>query len=166
MARPQPLAEFIDGCLGSTLAAQGFAASDVVTAWPEIVGERLAAHTEPLRIEWPRGARSIAGERPEPATLVVRVAGAFALELQHSAPIVLERVNMYFGWRCVGRLVLRQGPIRPRGATKPKRATPDAGQAARVRATVAGVADDRLRDALTRLGDAVVSEENVGPTKA
>ena len=55
--------------------------------------------------------------RPEPATLIVRVESAFALELQHLAPLVIERVNAHYGWRCVGRLVLKQGPVpRPRPA--------------------------------------------------
>jgi hypothetical protein len=115
MARAKPVAEYIDRCLGPALAAQGFAASDIIAAWPEIIGERLALHTEPLRIVWPRSVRD---DRGEPATLVVRVTGAFALELQHSAPVVIERINTYFGWRCIGRLSLRQGPV-PRRAGRP-----------------------------------------------
>ena len=43
---------------------------------------------------------------------MIRVEGAFALELQHLAPIVIERVNTYYGWRCIGKLVLKQGPVR------------------------------------------------------
>src|SRR5688500_6007804 len=45
MARPKPLADLIDACLGPALAAQGFAASDVIVAWADIVGERLAGFT-------------------------------------------------------------------------------------------------------------------------
>src|SRR5690349_5642422 len=87
MARPRPLADFIDSCLGPSLAAQGFAAADILLSWSEIVGERLAAVSQPLRVEWPR-RRPFQGEgRPDPASLVVRVEGAFALELQHLAPI-------------------------------------------------------------------------------
>ena len=83
----KPLADFVDACLGPALAAQGFAASDVIVAWPDIVGERLAAFTQPLKIEWKRRPRSADPDaRPEPATLVVRVESAFALEMQHLAP--------------------------------------------------------------------------------
>jgi hypothetical protein len=35
------LADLVDACLAPALAAQGFAAADVVVAWPDIVGERL-----------------------------------------------------------------------------------------------------------------------------
>ena len=100
-------------CLGPSLARQGFATSDVIVAWPEIVGERLAAFTQPLKIEWKRKSPDADPEaRPEPAVLVVRVESAFALEMQHLAPVVIERVNTHYGWRCIGRLVLKQGPVR------------------------------------------------------
>src|SRR5918997_4171912 len=112
MARPKPLADLMDACLGPALAAQGFAASDVIAAWADIVGARLAGFTQPIRIDWPRGAARDRDTRPEPATLVVRVEGAFALEMQHLAPVIIERVNAHYGWRCIGRLVLKQGPVK------------------------------------------------------
>ena len=121
MARPKPLADFIDSCLGPALRAQGFAAADVITAWPEIAGERLATFSRPVRLEWPRRGRPDPDARPEPAALIVRVESAFALELQHLAPLLIERINAHYGWRCVGRLVLKQGPV-PR--PKPARPAP------------------------------------------
>ena len=162
MRRPRPvarpLADLIDVCLGPTLAAQGFAAADVITAWPEIVGERLAAFTQPLRIDWPRGAGARDRDvRPEPATLVVRVESAFALEMQHLAPIVIERVNAHYGWRCIGRLVLKQGPVRR--ASHGAAPAPVLSDEARRRVTkaTADVGEDALRGALERLGQAVMS---------
>ena len=45
----------------------------LITAWPEIVGSRLATVTQPQRIEWKRRTLPADPEkRPEPATLVVR----------------------------------------------------------------------------------------------
>jgi hypothetical protein len=154
----------IDVCLGPSLAAQGFAASDVIIAWPEIVGERLASFTQPMKIEWKRKAAHLDPEtRPEPATLVVRVESAFALEMQHLAPIVVERVNAHYGWRCIGRLVLKQGPVRrPEPAAKPV-FTLSAAERRRVDAAVAPIAEDNLRAALDRLGQAVVGTKTPAP---
>jgi hypothetical protein len=160
MAKPKSVSELLDSCLGPALAAQGFAAADVVVAWPEIVGDRLARFSQPLRIDWPRGARARGrDERPEPATLVVRVEGAFAIELQHLAPVVIERVNAYYGWRCIGRLVLKQGPVRRRaaGVAPPDDPLP-ADAAARIAAATGGIAAEDLRDALARLGEAVARD--------
>ncbi len=112
MARPKPLADLLDICLGPALAAQGFASADILAAWPDIVGPRLAAACRPVRIEWSRRGLRDRDERPQPALLVVRVEGAFALELQHVAPLLIERINAYYGWRCIGRIVLKQGPVR------------------------------------------------------
>ena len=154
MRRPRPLADLVETCLGPTLAAQGFAASDVIAAWPEIVGERLAAFTQPMKMEWKRrGAGAAPAARPEPATLVVRVEGAFALEMQHLAPVVMERVNAHYGWRCVGRIVLKQGPVR-REAPARRRAPAAEADRRRVGAAVEPIADEALKAALDRLGQA------------
>jgi hypothetical protein len=160
MRKPRPLADLLGACLGPALRAQGFAAADVILAWPDIVGDRLAAFTQPVKLEWKRKAPGReSGARPDPGTLVVRVEGAFALEMQHLAPQVVERVNAHYGWRCVGKLVLKQGPVRRLPA--PRRPARPLSEAERVRvdSALAPIAEDRLRDALSRLGRAVLAQE-------
>jgi hypothetical protein len=165
--RPKPLADFIDSCLGPSLARQGFAASDVIVAWPDIVGQRLASFTQPLKMEWKRkGPNADPEARPEPATLVVRVEGAFALELQHLAPVVIERVNAYYGWRCLGRLQLRQGPVRRPEPKRPAVIAVSEADRRKVEAAVESIAEDHLKAALERLGQAVIgSRRRAAPTK-
>ena len=165
MRKPRPLADLLGACLGPALRAQGFAAADVILAWPDIVGERLAAFTQPVKLEWKRKAAGRdSGARPDPGTLVVRVEGAFALEMQHLAPQVVERVNAHYGWRCVGKLVLKQGPVRRLPA--PRRPARPLSEAERVRvdSALAPIAEDRLRDALGRLGRAVLTQD-AGPSR-
>jgi hypothetical protein len=158
--RPRPLAELIDECLAPALAAQGFAASDIVVGWPEIVGDRLAARSEPVKMEWPRRPKHTGPDEPsEPATLVVRCESAFALELQHMVPVLIERVNARYGWRCVGRILLRQGPVhRIAREPRPTELDPSAIDAARGR--VGSVEDAGLREALVRLGAGIIREES------
>jgi len=151
---PKPLADLLDGALAPALAAQGFAGRAVLACWPEIVGERLAQRSRPLRIDWPR-RRGAPGEAADPATLVVRVESAFALDLQQSGPLVLERVNTHLGWRAVGRMVLKQGPVEIAARRRPGAAAPDPARSAAVARQVAGVADPGLRAALQRLGEAL-----------
>lgn len=172
MARPKPLADLVDACLGRALASQGFAASDIVVAWPEIAGERLATVSQPVKIEWPRRAPQYEPEaRPAPATLVLRVESAFAIEAQHLTPILIERVNAHYGWRCIGRVVLKQGPVLRRKAREPKPAL-SREEEARVRAVTDGVSEEPLRAALNRLGAAVAQDaanqglsEDVSPAR-
>ncbi|MGY2052444.1 DUF721 domain-containing protein [Methylobacterium sp. JK268] len=160
MARPKPLSELIERSLGPVFAAQGFASTDILASWPEIVGERLAGFCQPEKFEWPRrrGARG-SDAKPAPGTLVVRVEGAFALELQHLAPLVIERINRHYGFACVGRLTLRQDRILRGGrgrAAAPKPAL-DPARRGEVARAVSAIGEDRLRDALDRLGIAVMT---------
>jgi hypothetical protein len=155
--KARPLADFLDVCLSPSLAAQGFATSDIIVAWPDIVGERLAAFTQPLKIEWKRKSPHADPEaRAEPATLVIRVESAFALELQHMAPIIIDRVNTYYGWRCIGKLVLKQGPVQR--VVKKRSASPQltAADRAKVSAVLEPIEEEGLKAALDRLGQAVV----------
>jgi hypothetical protein len=147
---PRPLADLVGRCLGDVFARQGFASGELVTHWPEIVGEEIAAHAEPLKLQWPRGDPDTA----EAATLVLRVEGPAAIEIQHLAPVILERVNRFLGWRAVDRLALRQAPL-ARRADRPAPSRPDAEAAARVAAGLSDIGDADLRAALARLGAAV-----------
>jgi hypothetical protein len=112
--RATPLADLVGRCVREAFSRQGFAAVDIITHWEDIVGPELARRSEPLRLYWPRR------EDPDSiGTLAVRVEGAYAIELQHLAPVVIERVNRYFGWRCVGRIAIRQGPVTQRHLPPP-----------------------------------------------
>ncbi|MCJ2133508.1 DciA family protein [Methylobacterium sp. J-026] len=155
MARVKPLAELIEGCIGPAFAAQGFASTDILAAWPEIVGERLARYCRPSKLEWPKRRRT-GSEAPDSGTLVVRVEGVFAIELQHLAPVVIQRINAHYGWACVSRIVLQQDRVGRGGRTAP-RAHVDPARAVEVQKAVAGIADDKLRAALDRLGTAAVA---------
>ena len=137
------------------LARQGFSEADLILHWDDVVGEPLASGSRPIKLQWP--PRPPAGQidgQARPATLVVRVEGAFALELQHRADQVLARINAHLGWRCVGKLALRQGPVE-RPAKAPRRKVPSAAAVAAASDAVTGIADDALREALVRLGSQV-----------
>ncbi len=137
--------------MAEAFAQQGFAAAELVTRWADIVGAEVAAHAEPLKIQWPR---QTSGRESEPGTLVLRVEGPHALEIQHMSGAILERVNRFFGWRAIGRLALRQAPL-ARRAPQRRRFTPDTAAAAKVAASLPDFADSDLRAALGRLGAAV-----------
>ncbi len=146
----KPLRDLVGKVVGDTFKRQGFASAELVTRWAEIVGADVAAHSEPIKIQWTRPAD---GEAREPGTLVLRVDGPAAIEIQHLSNVICERVNSFFGWRAVARIALRQAPLR-RGERKAIR-TLDAAAAARVAATMPDIADNDLRQALARLGASI-----------
>src|SRR5262245_66185490 len=108
---PRPLSELLSTILSDVRKAQGFASTEIISRWNDIVGSEIAGHSEPLKINWPR---TTSEEKPEPATLVLRVEGPAALEIQHLSAVILERVNRFFGWQAIGRIAIRQAPLRRR----------------------------------------------------
>jgi hypothetical protein len=156
MAKPgfisaKPLSVLLSDVFSDAYAKQGFAARELVTRWAEIAGSEIAAHSQPLKMQWPR---PVEGQPQEPATLVLRVEGPMALEIQHSSDVILARVNRFFGWSAVGRLALRQAPLSRRKLSATPR-PPDPKAVAKVAETLSAVEDEQLRAALARLGASI-----------
>ena len=149
----QPLADLVGAVIDPVLARQGFSESDLILHWDDIVGERLAANSRPIKLAWPsRPPGRQPDAPPASATLVVRVEGSFALELQHMADQVLARINAHLGWRCVGRLTFKQGPIERVAPAGRRGAVPTPSALAAASSHLGDITVDGLRDALARLG--------------
>ena len=147
----KPLSVLLSDVFSDAYARQGFAARELVTRWTEIAGPEISAHCEPLKMQWPR---PVEGQPAEPATLVLRVEGPMALEIQHASDVILERVNRFFGWHAVGRLALRQGPL-SRRQKPPAPLKPDASRVEEVAKTLSSIEDKELRAALAQLGASI-----------
>jgi hypothetical protein len=148
---PKPLADLVAVCVADAFERQGFTSCEIVTHWDDIVGPEVAAHAEPIRMQW---IRSRDPDESPPATLVLRVEGPAAIEIQHMSAVIIERVNRYLGWQAVGGLALRQAPLMRRSRKVP-RPKIDESAAAAIAAEMTGIADDALRAALGRLGAAI-----------
>ena len=83
--------------------------------WDTIIGAPLCHFTAPEQIKWNGSKRNGDAvelmEAPNPATLVVRVEGPAALEVQHQAPQLMQRINDYFGAKVIGDIRILQAPL-------------------------------------------------------
>ena len=98
---------------GQSFRRFGFVQSSVVSRWPEIVGERYAKVSSPESIRFPAG-------RKTSGVLTLLVEGAHAPLIQHLAPLIIERVNRFFGYEAINRIVFKQGRA-PSPPERPKR---------------------------------------------
>ena len=81
-------------------------------------------------------------------SLTIACSGPIAMELQHLAPKIIERINVHFGQALVTRLRFAQDIAPPK--PPPPRPSPKATEAARQ--AVQSLPEGRLRDALIGLG--------------
>ena len=154
-----PLGEFLAELVAPALARQGLGETSLVTDWNEIVGAHIAGRCRPIEVQWPpRASRRDPDASIQPATLILRVEGAFALEAQHSVAVIIERVNAHLGWRCIGKVAFRQGPLDAAPRRAPKTAAPSARARELAEKYSAPIEAEDLRDAMTRLGARVIDK--------
>lgn len=155
----RPLGELISRPISNAVKKRGFATADILSDWPDIVGERYAARVQPARLNWPRATGGAGDDAPDPATLTVHTDGATALFLSHELPTLIDRINAYFGWAAVGRIKIVQRPVVARKKADPaplRELTRD--EEDELSKKVSEVTAPHLRRALERLGRAVIAK--------
>jgi hypothetical protein len=100
--RARAAGDFVGEVGGIAFRRFGFVQSAIVSRWAELVGERYARVSSPESIRFPAGRKS-------GGVLTLLVEGAHSPLLQHLSPLIIERVNRFFGYEAVNRLVFRQG---------------------------------------------------------
>lgn len=149
------------------LRRRGLAVAGVIADWHKIVGAFLAGATAPEKLV---AGRALPEGGRDAGVLHLRVGSpALAPEIAHLAPQIIEKVNGYFGYRAVARLHILHAPVSPAenrpgtrsGSRRDAVPLPEAAPADKdaVRRQTAGVGDDGLRDALQRLGEAVLARQ-------
>ena len=111
--RPRAAGELVGDVGGQSFRRFGFIQHSIVSRWGEIVGERYAKVSCPESIKFPMGKK--AG-----GCLTLLVDGAHAPLIQHLSPMIMDRVNRFFGYAAINRIVFRQGKA-PAPAARPQR---------------------------------------------
>ncbi len=157
--RPRAAGELIGDVGGVAFRRFGFIQASVVSRWAEIVGERYAKVSSPESIRFPAG-KKVGG------ILNIVVQGAHAPLMQHLAPVIVERVNRFFGYSAVAKLAFRQGaPVARKEARKAPELRPvprELGQGLRE------IADPELRACLEALAARIEASDgppDIGPVK-
>ena len=112
--RARAVAELLPDVGRAAFRRFGFVQGAIVSRWAEIVGPRYAQVSAPESLRFPHGQRA-------EGNLTLVVAGAHAPMMQHIAPEIIERVNRFFGYGAVAKLVIRQGEV---ATPAPRRAAP------------------------------------------
>jgi hypothetical protein len=148
------LPDLLGRVLDPAARRRGLAEAKLLTEWPTIVGPWLATRCQPVRLSHGAGKAG--------CVLALHVAGTAALELQHSEPQLIERINGFFGYPAVSRLRLVQAP-RPdaRARALPIEESRLSGaEEAEIATAVRGIGDPALQAALAGLGRTLKTRRN------
>ena len=146
--RARAAGELVGQIGGVAFRRFGFVQSAIVSRWSEIVGERYARVSSPESIRFPTGKKS-------GGVLTLLVEGAHSPLLQHLAPLIIERVNRFFGYQAIDRVVFRQG--RPL-ARSPKPERPQSSPVSKeLGEGLRQIADPELRACLESLAGKIAS---------
>lgn len=163
-SRARAVGAFVPGLTRKSFEKYGFSTATLLTDWAVIAGAELAEYTLPERLKWPRSVDAYeevaASDKGRPgATLVLRVDGPRAIEVQYQTPQIIERINAHFGYRAVADVRFIQAPL-PKSHALP-RPSPGTAPAVTPRHVVLGEAaagsrtangrDSALAAALARL---------------
>lgn len=145
----------------ASFARYGFAYGELMARWPEIVGETLSQQCEPERIKWPRGAGEMAQKLG--GTLVIRAQPGRSLDLQYQSHQIIERINRFYGYGAVTLVKVVQGHVTSAKTLKNKENPLDPETEKELDTQLESIADERLKQALHRLGAGALANRPSSP---
>ncbi|TNF17450.1 MAG: DUF721 domain-containing protein [Rhodobacteraceae bacterium] len=139
--------------------SRGFLETRLLTHWPEVAGEEIAAIARPVSVSFGRGGIG--------ATLTLLTTGANAPMLEMQKERLREKVNAVYGYNAIARVKITQtaptgfaeGQAQFSHGAKPKQTPPpDPKVTAEARAYAEEVMDEGLKGALEALARNVLSK--------
>lgn len=88
------LSDAVPRVTGKTFKRKYIALGRIVTHWKDIMGEKMAAYAQPLKIHYRKPRRK--GDKPE-ATLEIAASSAHSSLLIMQKGVLLEKINHIFG---------------------------------------------------------------------
>ena len=132
---------------------RGFVESALIHKWASIVGEENAAWSVPNRLVFLRGSTL-------DATLHLDVLSARALEIQHNELVILERINVVFGYKAINKIAIRQVNSLSRTLKQPPAPTVlTESEKSWVTDQLKDHSNSDLKNALEALGQAILSRK-------
>jgi hypothetical protein len=142
---PRTLGNAVARALAPILKEAGPATYTLASRWAEIVGQRIASVTTPIRVARARGGN----------VLHLSVTSAAAPMIQHAAEHIMERVNLAAGSKITTLRIVHISPPAVLAAARKHPLSPE--ERAALTQALTSVRAPGLRSALAELGEAVLT---------
>lgn len=158
--RPRPLSDLVPGLTKDVFGKKNLLFGKMVAEWAHIAGPEISSRTTPLDLKFqkrPEGAKGGAQ-----AILNLGVQTAYALELSYQKGLLIERLNVFFGYTAIKDIKIIQNSeimsnkVPPKAKTMPLTLQ----QQQSIDVQVAQIQENDLQTALKNLGKAIVSRHS------
>src|SRR5690606_19447798 len=97
----QFIAKLLPRLVKSAFQQKGFVQAAIILEWSQIIGPEMSQKCIPERLVFPQGKKT-------EGTLYLNVKIASGLLIEYGAPLIIDKINSYFGYQAVTRLKLKQ----------------------------------------------------------
>ena len=156
MSKPRPLSDLVPGLTKDILGKKSLLFGKMLSEWRDIAGADIAAKTTPLDLKY---AKKL--DKKSQATLHLAVQSAYALELSYQKSLLIERLNMFFGYPAIKDIkMVQQDNVmgNKKTSTKPPRLLTMQEEQV-LDELVGGIQENDLQTALKNLGKAITSRQ-------
>jgi hypothetical protein len=137
----------------------GKAYVQILLDWPDIIGKRFADVTRFVQLKFPLGKKS-------DGVLHLRCISAAIPLLQGQSPQIIDRINRYFGYKAIAQIRFQAGlVIKKRNKNSVDQVVLSEEKKTKIKEITSTITDDKLREALERLGAGIFKEEEAARVK-
>ncbi|MBS0272253.1 MAG: DUF721 domain-containing protein [Proteobacteria bacterium] len=147
--RPVRIGQYTQKIVRPVFKVRGLMEGKIITHWTQIVGEKFAGLAIPEKIAFPKSKKS-------EGTLYLSVTSSGALLLQYAQDLILEQINIFFGYKALSKLKMTHDFIPFEESSLPKVIFPLSPENQDwIEEQVESIKDSELKACLIKLGEAV-----------
>lgn len=151
------ISEVANRLIDPVLAKRAGINTALLGSWAEIAGAEFADCTRPEKITWDRRISETMDGGYHPGVLIIACEGARALFLSHAEGELIQRINGFFGFPAIRQIKIVQKPVSAAHAVRRPARALNKQETRKLDDLVTGVENDKLKEALKRLGKAVIA---------
>lgn len=153
--RPRPVSDLVPGLTKDVFGRKSILFGKMMSQWKDIAGADIAAQTLPMDLKFSKKNAN------NQAVLHLSVQSAYALELSHQKNLLIERLNMFFGYPAIKDIKIIQNSevMNKKNPKAPKTRLVTLQEEARIDEMVGTIQENDLQTALKNLGKAILSRQ-------
>lgn len=160
--RPRTLADLVPALTKEVFGSKNQLFGKMLANWQQIAGEEMAALTVPVDLKFQRAPKDPAkasGSKAGQAVLHLAVQPAYALEFSYQKDLLVERLNMFFGYAAIKdvKVVQHSEVMNNKRLAPPPMPPLTALEESKLASLTAGIQEKDLQTALKNLGKAIIS---------